>query len=85
MFIQDVHISGQVGIRHMGVSANESFNPVAEHDIMHVRGFHATAIVIKRDCGLWHELMDLFIYSLRLCFKCVSVYQKKRGIQTTTP
>jgi hypothetical protein len=62
MFIQDVNFYGQVGIRHTGVRANEALNPVAEHDSMHVRGFNTTAIVIKRDCGLWHELMDLFIY-----------------------
>jgi hypothetical protein len=47
----------------MTVCANEALDAVAERDLFHVRCFHATAIVIKRDCGLWHELMDLFIYS----------------------
>jgi hypothetical protein len=57
MFIQDVDISGQVCIGNVRMRANEALNPVAEHDSMHVRGFHATAIVIKRDCGLWHVPM----------------------------
>ena len=48
-FVKHVNVLGQVCIRHMGVSANEALNPVAEHDNMHVRGFQATAIVVKRD------------------------------------
>jgi len=51
---QDVNVSGQVCVRNVRMSANEALNSIAEHHFLHVRGFQATAIVIKGDCGLWH-------------------------------
>ena len=51
---QDVNVSGQVCVRNVRMRANEALISIAEHHFLHVRGFHATAIVIKRDCGLWH-------------------------------
>ena len=46
---QDVDVLGQVCLRNVRMRANEALDAIAEHDRMHVRGFQATAIVIKRD------------------------------------
>ena len=53
-FVKHVNVSGQVCVRNVRMRANEALISIAEHHFLHVRGFHATAIVIKRDCGLWH-------------------------------
>jgi hypothetical protein len=63
--------------------ANEALDAVTEHHLMHVRRFYSSAIVVKRDCGLWHELMGLFIH----CVFVLSAFQfiKKKGALKPPP